>query len=147
MKGQNEPRSCIHSAVSLESLRSVPIFESLSDDALDRILTKANEFEAQPGHVLVAPNQPGSGLFVIEEGKVTVQLRGREVELGPGEFFGELALLDEGAVHSGRVCAETPVKCLAIRRDDFAELMDSEPQIVRAMLKVLARRLASAAGA
>lgn len=133
--------------MSLESLRSVPLFESLSDTSLEQVLAKANEFEAQPGHVLVAPNQPGAGLFVIEEGKVTVDIRGREIELGPGEFFGELALLDEGAVHSGRVCAATPVKCIAIRRDDFAELIDSEPQIARAMLKVLARRLASAAGA
>ena len=133
--------------MSLESLRSVPLFESLSDATLERVLTMANEFEAQPGHVLVAPNQPGAGLFVIEEGKVTVDLRGREVELGPGEFFGELALLDEGAVHAGRVCAATNVKCLAIRRDDFAELLESEPRIARAMLKVLARRLASAVGA
>lgn len=133
--------------MSIESLRSVPLFEPLSDTTLQRILDSANEFEAQPGHVLVAPNQPGAGLFVIEEGKVTVDLRGREIELGPGEFFGELALLDEGAVHSGRVCAATNVKCLAIGRDDFAELMDSEPRLVRAMLKVLARRLASTVGA
>lgn len=133
--------------MSLESLRAVPLFESLSDGALERILNQANEFEAQPGHVLVAPNQPGAGLFVIEEGKVTVDLRGREVELGPGDFFGELALLDEGAVHTGRVCAATPVKCIAIGRDDFAELMETEPQMVRSMLRVLARRLASAVGA
>lgn len=130
--------------MSLESLRSVPLFESLSDAALQRILERSNEFDAQPGHVLVAPNQPGTGLFVIEEGTVTVDIRGREIELGPGEFFGELALLDEGAVHSGRVCAATDLKCIAIRREDFAELMDSEPQMVRTMLKVLARRLASA---
>lgn len=132
--------------MSLESLRSVPLFESLSDAALERVLDKANEFEARPGHVLVAPNQPGMGLFVIEEGKVTVDIRGREIELGPGEFFGELALLDEGAVHMGRVCAATDLKCIAISRDDFAELMDAEPQMVRAMLKALARRLASTAG-
>lgn len=130
--------------MSLESFRSVTLFESLSDDSLQRILDRSNEFEAQPGHVLVAPNQPGTGLFVIEEGKVTVDIRGREIELGPGEFFGELALLDEGAVHSGRVCAATHLKCIAIRREDFAELMESEPEMVRAMLKVLARRLAAA---
>ena len=133
--------------MSLETLRSIPIFEAVSDNALERILERSNEFEAQPGHVLVAPNQPGTGLFVIEEGKVTVDLRGREVDLGPGDIFGELALLDEGAVHSGRVCAATNLKCIAISRDDFAELMDSEPQMVRAMLKVLARRLASTVGA
>ncbi len=119
------------------------MFEGLSDEALQRILDKANEFDAVAGHVLVAPNQPGTGLFVIEEGKVTVDIRGREIELGPGEFFGELSLLDEGALHHARVCAATDVRCLALRRDDFTELLETEPQIARSMLRVLARRLGS----
>lgn len=127
--------------MSVETLRSIPLFEGLSDESLQRILDRANEFDAVEGHMLVAPNQPGTGLFVIEEGKVTVDIRGRELELGPGEFFGELSLLDEGALHHARVCAATNVRCLAIRRDDFTELIETEPQIARSMLRVLARRL------
>jgi voltage-gated potassium channel len=126
----------------IAKLRSVPLFSGLSDEALSQILDHSVDFEAAPGHVLVQPNQPGAGLFVIEEGSVTVELKGREIELGEGEFFGELALLDEHAVHAGRVCAATPLRCLAISRHRFDELLEKEPSIAKAMLRVLARRLA-----
>jgi voltage-gated potassium channel len=126
----------------VDKLRSVPLFAGLSEASLERILDHATEFEAAPGHVLVQPNQPGSGLFVIEEGTVTVELRDKKLELGEGEFFGELALLDDSVVHTGRVCAASPLKGLAINRDDFAELLETEPTIGQSMLRVLAKRLA-----
>jgi CRP-like cAMP-binding protein len=129
----------------IEKLRSVPLFSGLSDSSLEQIIDHATEFEASPGHVLVQPNQPGAGLFVIEEGKVTVDLRDRELELGEGEFFGELAMLDDSITHTGRVCAATQLKALAISRDDFAELLESEPTIARSMLRVLAKRVAQGA--
>jgi CRP-like cAMP-binding protein len=128
----------------VEKLRSVPLFSGLTDPSLEQILNRASEFEASPGHVLVQPNQPGAGLFVIEEGTVTVELRDRKVELGEGEFFGELALLDESITHTGRVIATTQLKALAISRDDFAELLEREPTIARLMLRVLAKRVAQA---
>lgn len=126
----------------LERLRQIPLFAELSDSALGRILDRATEFEANHGHVLVQPDEPGAGLFVIEDGTVSVDLRDRKIELGPGEFFGELALLDERARHTGRVCAETNLRCLAIARDDFEELLEAEPRLALAMLKALAHRLA-----
>jgi len=125
----------------ISKLRAVPLFAGLKDEALARILEHAADFEAVPGHVLVQPNLPGAGLFVIEEGSVTVELKGRKIELGAGEFFGELALLDETAVHGGRVCAATPLRALAISRDQFDELLESEPSIAKAMLRTLAHRL------
>jgi voltage-gated potassium channel len=130
------------SAERIENLRKVPLFADLSDDALDQVVRFATEFECAAGHVLVQPNQPGAGLFVIEEGTVTVDLPGRKVELGPGEFFGELALLHEHATHTARVHAASPLRCLAIRRDDFDELLETQPRIAVAMLKIVAQRLA-----
>ncbi|MDQ3986351.1 MAG: cyclic nucleotide-binding domain-containing protein [Actinomycetota bacterium] len=126
----------------LENLRSIPLFEHLSDDALNEILRCATEFEADAGHVLVQPNQAGTGLFVIEEGSVTVELPGKRIELGPGDFFGELALLREEERHTARVSASTWVRCMAIRRDDFDTLLEKEPVIATPMLKTLAKRLA-----
>jgi CRP-like cAMP-binding protein len=125
----------------IAKLRAVPLFAGLNDEALAQILEHATDFEAAPGHVLVQPNQPGAGLFVIEEGSVTVELKDRKIDLGEGEFFGELALLDEKAVHGGRVCAATPLRALAISRDQFDELLENEPTIAKSMLRVLARRL------
>ena len=126
----------------LENLRQIPLFAELSEAALHRILDHATEFEARHGHVLVQPDQPGSGLFVIEDGTATVELRDRKIELGPGEFFGELALLTDRATHTGRVCATTPLRCLAIARDDFEALLESEPKMAVTMLKQVANRLA-----
>lgn len=128
----------------LSNLRKVPLFAELSDEVLSHVLERATEFDAADGHVLVQRNHPGAGLFIIEEGTVTVELPERKVELGPGEFFGELALLSEGATHSARVCATGPVRCLALARDDFDDLLEGQPRLAIAMLKALARRLAGA---
>ncbi|HSJ46778.1 MAG TPA: cyclic nucleotide-binding domain-containing protein [Euzebyales bacterium] len=125
----------------IEHLRSVPLFAGVSNEGLDRVLAAASEHEVPAGHVLIQPDQAGSGLFIIEDGTVVVERPNGIVELGAGEFIGELALLFDGAVHSVRVRAATPVRVLALARDDFTALIESEPQVALAMLRVLARRL------
>lgn len=126
----------------IENLRKVPLFSELSDEALGRIILRAGEFEVSPGHVLVQPRQAGSGLFVIEEGSVAVELHGRKIELGPGEFFGEIALLRDDQTHTARVSALSNCRLLAIRRDDFDALLQGEPGLAVSMLRALAKRLA-----
>lgn len=125
-----------------DRLRTIPLFAELDDNTLLAIAEIASEVEVPAGQVMIRPYDPGLGMFVVEEGRVVVELsQGREVELGPGEFFGELALLIPEGVRAARVRAETDVRCLAIGRDDFAGLLDTEPSIAVAMLPVLARRL------
>jgi CRP-like cAMP-binding protein len=131
-------------AEQLQKLRAVPLFAECSQQTLERILEVATEFEAEHGHVLVERGRPGTGLFIIEEGTVSVALPGRTVELGPGEFFGELALLDERAVRTARVSVAARVRGLALYRDDFEDLLAADPKLAVVMLKVLARRLAAA---
>ncbi len=130
--------------ILVEKLRGVPLFAGLSDSSLERLATVVTEFEAEGGHVLIQPGQEGSGMFVLEEGEVVVEVPGRTYSCEPGEFFGELALLSPGLVRTARVRATTPVRCLAISRVDFAKLLEAEPQIAVAMLPVLAQRLADA---
>lgn len=125
----------------IDQLRSVPLFAGVSDAGLERVLAAVSEHEVPAGHVLIQPDQAGTGLFVIEDGTVAVERPNDTVELGTGEFLGELALLFDGAVHSLRVRAVTPVRFLALARDDFTALLESEPQVALAMLRVLARRL------
>jgi CRP-like cAMP-binding protein len=125
----------------IDRLRSVPVFAELEEAGLERLLDVAGEYEVEAGHVLIQPDQAGAGLFVIEEGTVIVERPGGNLELGKGEFLGDLALLSEEAVHSVRVRAGTPVRFLAIARDDFAELVESEPKLALAMLRALAHRL------
>lgn len=127
--------------MDVEKLRSIPLFAELDVEALARVAELATEFEAQAGHVLVEVGQPGSGMFVLEEGTVVVELPdGRERDLEPGEFFGEIALLTDHP-RNARVQARTPVRCLAISRTDFARLLQEEPQIGIAMLPKLAARI------
>lgn len=125
-------------------LRSIPLFSELSEPALEHILGCVTEHEVPGGQVLVQPNQPGAGLFIVADGTVVVERKDGNIELGKGEFFGELALLDENAVHSARVRAAGPARVLALARNDFTELIESEPHITLSMLKILARRLRQA---
>jgi CRP-like cAMP-binding protein len=126
----------------VESLRRLSLFTDLDDAALARIAEVATPTDVPSGYVLMEAGQEGSGLFVIQEGRVSVELRSRTIECGAGEFLGELSLLVDGLVHTGRVRAATPVKFLAISRRDFEQLLDREPRVAVNMLRVLARRLA-----
>jgi CRP-like cAMP-binding protein len=128
-------------ATRLARLRALPLFAELDEDALAHIAGICTEVEAERGQLLTRANDPGAGMFVVEEGTVAVELRSRTVELGPGEFVGELSLLVPEATRVARVHAATRVRCLAIARHAFAELLEREPQIAVAMLPVLARRL------
>jgi len=124
-----------------EQLRTVPLFAGLSDERLHRVAAAATPFEVEHGYVLAERAQPGSGMFVILDGNVEVDVPNHEpLVLGPGEFFGELSLLTD-APRVARVHAATPVRGLAIGRSVFTELLHDEPGIAVAMLPVLARRL------
>ncbi len=128
----------------IASLSKLSLFADLDEPALARIAAVSAPVEAPSGHVLIHPGQEGSGLFVIREGSVVVELGARTIECMAGDFIGELSLLVDGLVHTGRVRATTPVKCIAISRNDFDELLVEEPRIAINMLRVLARRLAEA---
>jgi len=72
-------------AARAERLRGIPLFATLPDDALQALAQISTEIDVPAGQVLIRPYDPGLGMFVVEEGRVVVELhRGREVELGPG---------------------------------------------------------------
>jgi CRP-like cAMP-binding protein len=133
----------MNSAVTaIADLRALPLFASLDDDGLQRVADLAVELDVPAGQVLVHAGDPGSGLFVILAGSAVVEARGETmIEVGPGEFVGELALLVPEATRSARVRAKTDVRCLAIFAGDFQVLLEDEPRIALAMLPVLAERL------
>jgi CRP-like cAMP-binding protein len=130
--------------VTPDELRTIPLFEAASADGLERVATGAGEVSCEAGQILALEGDPGSGMFVVLDGTVSVEWRGGSVELGPGDFFGELTLLAPGGTRNARVRAATHVRCLAIPRDDALRLVESEPSVALAMLREVARRLASA---
>jgi CRP-like cAMP-binding protein len=127
--------------VTADELRKIPLFEGLSDEGLERLASASAVVEVEPGQVLAVPGDPGSGMFVVLDGEVSVEVRGGfHAELGPGSFFGEVALL----VPSGRVArvrAATTARCLSIPRDVALALLESESTLTLKMLRELARRL------
>lgn len=126
-----------------DELRTVPLFEGMSATGLERLAARGAEVRCEPGQVLVVPGDAGSGMYVVLEGTVTVEIRGgMHVELGQGNFFGEAALLAPSAVRGARVRAATAGRCLSIPRDDFLALVESEPSLALQMLRELARRMA-----
>ena len=117
-------------------LRALPPLVGVSDTGLERVASCSAELEADAGQVIVVPDDPGSGMFILCDGTVVVELRSGPIELGPGDFFGELALLAEHGARLARVRA-TP-------RDDFIALVETEPSFALHILRELARRLTEA---
>jgi CRP/FNR family transcriptional regulator, cyclic AMP receptor protein len=130
--------------MTIDELRALPLFQGVSEAGFERLAACIGEVTAQPGHVLALPGDPGSGMFVILEGEVSVDARGGHFELGPGDFFGELALLNPDAERVARVRATTPVRCVGIPRDHAVALVESEHALTLTMLRELARRLSDA---
>src|SRR5262245_5958576 len=111
--------------MDVESLRALPLLAGMSEEGLERVRFCAAELEAEKGRVLALQDDPGSGMYVIHEGTVAVELRSGTIELGAGDFFGELALLVEDGARVARVRATSPVRCISIPREDFLALVES----------------------
>jgi CRP/FNR family transcriptional regulator, cyclic AMP receptor protein len=128
------------SSESLLRLRQVPLFSELDQAGLERVDAIANEFEVESGHVLMERGQPGLGMFVIESGRVRVDVPGGDpVTLGAGDFVGELSVFADHP-RTARVVAEERVGGVAIRRQDLISLLMEEPSLAVAMLSSLAGR-------
>jgi CRP-like cAMP-binding protein len=125
-----------------ERLRAVPLFADLDGDSIGRVAAIVKDFDVTAGHVLIQPRTAGAGLFIIEAGTVAVTFKDKEIDLGPGDFVGEVSLLDDQTDRTARVTATTAVRGWCIPRDPFIELLYSEPGIALAMLRALAHRLA-----
>lgn len=130
------------SAVS--ALRRASIFSELDEPSLAKLAGAMTEVELPAGHVLIEAGQPGAGMFVIDEGTVSVQARGAEPrELGPGEVVGELALLTRDGTRTARVQATSAVRCLALDRASFHRALEDEPKLAIALLETAVERLSA----
>ena len=130
--------------MDVEHLRGLRPLDGISEEGLARIAACAAEVSREAGQVLALPDDPGSGMYMIRKGTVAVELRTGTLELGPGDFFGELALLVEDGTRVARVRATSEVHCVSIPRDDFLELVETEPAFALHLLRELARRLVEA---
>jgi len=126
----------------LEALRRVPLFSELGNEELQRVAEAVNEVAVPAQQLLVQPGTAGTGMFFIAEGTAVVETKREHIELGPGEFFGELALMSADATRTARVQAKTPLRCLALDRASFRKLVTEHPEVAASLLEVALGRMA-----
>ncbi len=130
----------------LASLEKVSLFAGLDAEGLRELAAAAKRRVFRPGEVIFHRDDPGQVLYVIQSGKVKIYITsqdGQEVSLavfGPGDYFGELALLD-GQPRSASAVAIEPVEAFALQRTDFTNAVMHHPRIAVQVMNVLSRRL------
>jgi len=125
-----------------EALAQVPLFSHLSPRHLKRLTHSTSEVRFADGASVVKEGEQGDRLYVIVEGQARVlNERGDIVNrLLPGDFFGEISLLDGGACTATVVC-ETPVAVLELRRSAFQRVLQEEPRVAINLLEHAAAML------
>jgi flavin reductase (DIM6/NTAB) family NADH-FMN oxidoreductase RutF len=122
-------------------LERAPLFSALPPEILDMITSGGVERTFEAGEFVVHEGDPGDELFVILEGEARVERKGSPLAMfGPGEFFGEVAVID-GRPRSAGVVAASPLRALAVSRVLVRSTIEREPRAAWAMLEVLAGRL------
>jgi CRP/FNR family cyclic AMP-dependent transcriptional regulator len=126
-----------------DQLKQVPLFSSLSQRQLKRLARNFKEREFRQGTSMVQQgHMSGVDFFVIAEGEASVSVDGKKVaRLGPGDHFGELALIGD-RVRSGTVTAEVPLRCLVIASWHFRSFVKDNPEVSWKLLQHLANLLA-----
>jgi len=124
-----------------ELLVACPLFRGIDQAGLAELANIATPVEFPPGHVIARQGDIGTGFFVVVSGKVRVIRDGTIVaHLGPGEFFGELSVLDR-MPRNATVSAEVATTCLAIASWDFDKVLLDQPALTLSILRGVAARL------
>jgi CRP/FNR family cyclic AMP-dependent transcriptional regulator len=130
----------------VEALKRAPLFEGLSRKELVQLARVSEDVEAPPGKVLCKEDQLGREFFVIVDGEVEVTRDGKRVATRTGgEFFGEIALLED-IPRTATVTAKTPLRFFVLTRKDFRHLVNENRNVERKVLRALARRVVELSG-
>jgi CRP/FNR family transcriptional regulator len=128
----------------VDALRKVPLFAGLDDEDLGRLANQMKERRFSEGNPMTSEGSGGAGFFVITEGNATVSVGGEvKTTLGPGDYFGEIALIDEGT-RSATITAATDVTAYGLTSWEFKPFVEDHPQVAWTLLKTLAERLRAA---
>jgi CRP/FNR family transcriptional regulator, cyclic AMP receptor protein len=125
----------------VDLLGQVPLFAGLSRRNLKRLAEHADIVSFNERDPIVEADQPGGTFYVLLEGEAKVIRGSRTIDrMGPGDFFGEISLLD-GGPRTATVTAETPVSAIRIFKRSFDKVVSQEPSVAAQILVVVARRL------
>ena len=128
----------------IERLQKVPLLAGCSKRQLREVARITEVVEAPAGRVLTRAGDRGQEFFLIVDGTARVEVSAaKRGTLGPGDFFGEMSLLD-GGPRSATVIADTPLRLLVIERRNFSRLLADVPDLTQSLLVTLSRRLREA---
>jgi CRP/FNR family cyclic AMP-dependent transcriptional regulator len=132
--------------VNASTLASISLFAEVPGPDLEALAAGLRRRRYARGQVIFTQGDPGNSLFIVETGRVRIVVgsdEGRELVLrvlGPGDFFGEMALLD-GEPRSTDAVAQEACQILLLQRSDFLSFLESRPAVAIALLAVLSRKL------
>jgi CRP-like cAMP-binding protein len=122
-------------------LERVPLFSGVSAAGLEELGGIADEIDVRAGTILTHEGYREGFFFVIVSGTVRIERAGRTINtIGPGDFLGEIALLD-GGPRTATATTETPCRLLSMTYQMFHELLDASPAIRTAILEAVAQRV------
>ena len=125
----------------LELLHTIPLFARLDRHHIERLGALTEEVDVPAGKVLIRQGDTGDDLMVIVWGQVGVERNGKRInQLGAGDFFGEIALLERGP-RTATCTAEAPTRLLVVNHRDFHALMEEFPAVAAEVLLTLAHRV------
>jgi CRP/FNR family cyclic AMP-dependent transcriptional regulator len=128
----------------IETLRNVPLFVELDERELEQLARQMHERRFPEGADVTSEGAGGAGFFVIAEGNADVAVGGEHrASIGPGDFFGEIALIDTG-VRSASITATTELLCYGLTPWEFRPFVEENPKVAWALLQTLAGRLRDA---
>ena len=124
-----------------DTLPNIELFSELSKKELKNIAALMTPIQVKMGRVLTKEGDPGREFMIIIEGTATVKRKGRVLaRLGPGDFFGELAIV-AGVPRTATVIADTDMVIETLNRREFTSLLDESPRIAKKVLVGAVRRL------
>jgi CRP/FNR family cyclic AMP-dependent transcriptional regulator len=124
---------------AVELLQRVPLFSDLDRKELERIAASMKERTFSEGDTVTAEGSSGVGFFIIESGNAKVTVGGEDRRrLGPGDYFGEVALLNESA-RTATITAESELKCYGLTSWEFRPLVETQPSIAWKLLQAMSK--------
>jgi CRP/FNR family cyclic AMP-dependent transcriptional regulator len=127
-----------------ELIQKVPLFQGLDKKELDMLTSSFKERIFSAGQTVAEEGSGGVGFFVIADGTAKVVVHGEDrAKLGPGDYFGEIALIDEGA-RSATIVAETDLRCYGLTSWEFRPLVEMNASIAWKLLQAMAKKLRAA---
>ncbi len=124
----------------VDMLANVPLFSACTKAELKTVASFGTEIQVPAGKKLAIEGRPGSEFFLIIEGRARADVGGEKIlDLGPGDFFGEMALIDRGRRHA-TVTALTIMKLLVLSSNEFFSMLETAPSITKKLLFAFASR-------